>query len=46
MPSDPGFVDYVLDDGPWLSEMVRITVRELPPPRARGRGKSGGARRG
>ena len=24
-----------LDDAPWLSELVRITVRELPPPKPR-----------
>lgn len=26
-----------LDDASWLSEMVRVTVRELPPPRKKGK---------
>jgi len=31
-----------LEDGPWLSELVRITVRELPPPKKK-KGKKTGA---
>jgi hypothetical protein len=28
-----------IEDAPWLSELVRITVRELPAPKPKKRGK-------
>jgi TfoX/Sxy family transcriptional regulator of competence genes len=43
----PSFlIEDQLDDGPWLSELVRITTRELPAPKPRkgkGKGTKGGA---
>jgi TfoX/Sxy family transcriptional regulator of competence genes len=33
----PIFLIEELDDGEWLSELVRITVRELPAPKRKGK---------
>jgi TfoX/Sxy family transcriptional regulator of competence genes len=32
-------IEDQIEDGPWLSDLVRITVRELGPPRKKGSGR-------